>query len=207
VRASPAAERAPGEERRMILHTIGFTNKSLREFIGQLREARVDGVVDVRLRNTSQLAGYAKRDDLAFILELVGIGYLEEPRLAPTDAILDAYHRDRDWDAYVPAFAALLAGRPLAEVLDAIAARFARPCLLCAEPEPSRCHRRLVAEAFARLRPGLEIRHLVLPAHEPGARRRPASGSPRQPRSASPRPRTGAGTGVRAAARRRKGDS
>lgn len=147
----------------MILFTIGFTRKSLREFIGLLREARVDGVVDIRLNNTSQLAGYAKRDDLAFILETFGIGYHEEPRLAPTAAILDKYHQDHDWEAYEPAFEALLRERPVSAALGDIAARYARPCLLCAEPEPERCHRRLVAEAFARLRPGLEVHHLMLP--------------------------------------------
>jgi uncharacterized protein (DUF488 family) len=156
----------------MVLFTIGFTGKSLREFIGLLRAAGVDGVVDVRLRNTSQLAGYAKRDDLAFILETFSIGYMEEPRLAPTDALLDTYHRDHDWGAYVPAFQTLLAVRPLKEILDEIAARFEHPCLLCAEPTPDRCHRRLVAEAFAQLRPGLEVRHLVAEAPARSRRRR-----------------------------------
>src|SRR5215813_7549513 len=145
----------------MELYTIGFTQKSLRQFIGLLREVHVDGVVDIRLNNTSQLAGYAKRDDLAFILETVGIGYLEEKRLAPTSELLDAYHRDRDWPAYERAFTALLAARPLPEILTALEDRFARPCLLCAEPEPSKCHRRLVAEAFVRLRPDLEVQHLI----------------------------------------------
>jgi uncharacterized protein (DUF488 family) len=144
------------------LYTIGFTQKSLRQFIGLLREAQVDGVVDIRLNNVSQLAGYAKRDDLAFVLELCGIGYLEEKRLAPTPEILDSYHRDHDWPAYETRFDALLAERPLADALAAISRRFERPCLLCAEPEPSRCHRRLVAEAFARLEPGLRVQHLVL---------------------------------------------
>jgi uncharacterized protein (DUF488 family) len=146
----------------MILHTIGFTQKSLRQFIGLLREAGVDGVVDIRLNNTSQLAGYAKRDDLAFILETFGIGYVEEKGLAPTDELLDGYRRDRDWPAYERAFARLLAGRPVADILTRIEAQFARPCLLCTEPTPERCHRRLVAEAFAGLRPGLEVRHLAL---------------------------------------------
>jgi uncharacterized protein (DUF488 family) len=169
----------------MILYTIGFTQKSLRQFIELLRGAGVDGIVDVRLNNTSQLAGYAKRDDLAFILEAFGIGYCEEQRLAPTPALLDAYHRDHDWDAYAPAFEALLAERPLAAILDAIAARFEQPCLLCAETEPSHCHRRLVAEAFARLRPGLEVRHLTLEPPPTTRRRTPAAkpsahGAPRR---------------------------
>lgn len=166
----------------MVLYTIGFTHKSLRQFISLLREARVDGVVDIRLNNTSQLAGYAKREDLAFILETFGIGYLEEPRLAPTKALLDTYHRDHDWSAYEPIFQSLLAQRPLAEILATIAARFERPCLLCAEPEPSQCHRRLVAEAFVALRPGLEVRHLVL-----SAPKRPRTPSPRHASVRSPR--------------------
>lgn len=163
----------------MILYTIGFTQKTLRQFVGLLREAAVDGVVDVRLNNSSQLAGYAKRDDLAFILETYGIGYYEERQLAPTAPLLDAYHRDRDWEVYASAFEALLTQRPLLEVFERIEAQFARPCLLCAEPEPTHCHRRLVAEAFMRLRPALEVRHLVL---EPPARVGLASGDGPSPR-------------------------
>jgi uncharacterized protein (DUF488 family) len=166
----------------MILYTIGFTQKSLRQFVGLLRDADVDGVVDVRLNNSSQLAGYAKRDDLAFILETLGIGYYEERRLAPTAPLLDAYHRDREWDVYASAFEALLAQRPLLEVYERIEGQFARPCLLCAEPEPTHCHRRLVAEAFTRLRPALEVRHLVL---EPSVRGRLSGGDGPSPRRRS----------------------
>lgn len=146
----------------MKLYTIGFTQKSLRQFIGLLREAGVDAVVDIRLNNTSQLAGFSKRDDLAFILDACGIGYAEEKRLAPTAELLNAYHRDRDWDAYEPVYRALLASRDPAAILADLEARYARPCLLCAEAGPERCHRRLAAEAFAALHPGLEVRHLIL---------------------------------------------
>lgn len=148
------------------VYTIGFTQKSLRQFIGLLQSARVDGVVDIRLNNVSQLAGYAKREDLAFILETFGIGYLEEKGLAPSPALLDTYHRDHDWDAYERGFLRLLDERPLEEMLAGIEARCERPCLLCAEPTPEHCHRRLVAEAFARLRPGLAVRHLMSEAPE-----------------------------------------
>lgn len=157
--------REMSREKDMDLYTIGFTRKSLREFVRLLREAGVDGVVDIRLNNTSQLAGYAKRDDLAFVLELCGIGYTEEKRLAPTQPLLDAYHHDHDWPAYTTQFDTLLAEQPLGDILTAIYARYARPCLLCAEPEPSKCHRRLVAEAFAREQPAITIHHLVAPEH------------------------------------------
>lgn len=146
----------------MRLYTIGFTQKSLRQFADLLRGADVDGIVDIRLNNISQLAGYAKRDDLAYILELLGIGYLDEKRLAPTADLLDRYHHDHDWPAYERDFRVLLAARPLPDVLTGITARFQRPCLLCAEPEPDHCHRRLVAEAFQRIQPDLAIHHLVL---------------------------------------------
>ena len=164
----------------MKLLTIGFTQKSLRQFIGLLRDANVDAVVDIRLHNTSQLAGFAKRDDLAFILEACGIGYAEEKRLAPTAELLNAYHRDHDWDAYEPVYRALLASRNPAAILADLEARFKRPCLLCAEPEPAHCHRRLAAEAFAALRPGLEVRHLVL------ERAKPAQRPPRPRRRSAP---------------------
>jgi uncharacterized protein (DUF488 family) len=148
--------------------TIGFTQKSLRQFIALLQEAKVDGVVDIRQNNTSQLAGFAKRDDLAFILETQGIGYLEEKRLAPPPDLLKRYHAGLPWSEYVPEFEQMLAERPLREILRGIEERFERPCLLCAEPTPEHCHRRLVAEAFARLEPGIEVRHLVLKARGKG---------------------------------------
>lgn len=142
--------------------TIGFTQKSLRQFVTLLRDAGVDGVVDIRQNNTSQLAGFAKRDDLAFILETQDIGYLEEKRLAPTSDLLQRYHAGLPWPEYVVEFDGLLAQLPLDEILRGIEERFERPCLLCAEPTPEHCHRRLVAEAFARLRPSMEIQHLTL---------------------------------------------
>jgi uncharacterized protein (DUF488 family) len=147
------------------IYTIGFAQKSLRQFVGLLRDAGVDGIVDVRLNNISQLAGFAKRDDLAFILETFAIDYLEEKRLAPPKSMLDRYHRDHDWHAYEPDFERLVIQvQPLDEILTAVEARHSRPCLLCAEPEPDHCHRRLLAEAFQRLRPGLAIHHLSLGA-------------------------------------------
>ncbi|MDD3824466.1 MAG: DUF488 domain-containing protein [Anaerolineae bacterium] len=142
--------------------TIGTTQKSLEQFIRLLQGAGVDAVVDVRLRNTSQLAGFAKRDDLAFLLtEGFGIQYEHRPDLAPTAEIMDAYKAGRDWPAYEREFLALLAQRGTEEIGHELLARYRCPCLLCAEPQPHRCHRRLVAEWWARHIPGLEVVHLV----------------------------------------------
>jgi uncharacterized protein (DUF488 family) len=143
------------------LYTIGYQRKPLSAFIGQLQEAGVDTVIDVRLRNTSHLAGYTKRDDLAFLLrEGFGIAYEHHPELAPTPEILDAYHQDHDWAAYESRFLPLLAERAAETVGREIVDRYRAPCLLCREPTADRCHRRLIAEYWAECLPGLTIVHL-----------------------------------------------
>jgi uncharacterized protein (DUF488 family) len=143
------------------LYTIGYQRKPLSAFIGQLREAGVDAVIDVRLRNTSHLAGYTKRDDLAFLLrEGFGIAYEHHPELAPTPDILGAYHEDHDWAAYESRFLPLLAERAAEAVGREVMACYRAPCLLCAEPTADRCHRRLVAEYWAGRIQGLTIVHL-----------------------------------------------
>ena len=144
-----------------ILYTIGYQRKPLATFIGQLREAGVEAVIDVRLRNTSHLAGYTKRDTLAFLLqEGFGIAYEHYPELAPTPEILDAYREDQDWAAYEACFLPLLAERAAEDVGREILARYRVPCLLCAEPTADHCHRRLVAEYWTAHLPGLAIVHL-----------------------------------------------
>ena len=143
------------------VYTIGYQRKPLATFIGQLREADVDAVIDVRLRNTSHLAGYTKRDDLAFLLsEGFGIAYEHHPELAPTPEIFDAYRDDQDWETYESRFLPLLEERSAESIGREIMARNGSPCLLCAEPTPEHCHRRLVAEYWARHLPGLTIVHL-----------------------------------------------
>lgn len=145
----------------MRVYSIGFTGRSARDFFTALRKAGVKRVVDVRLRNTSQLSGFAKRDDLAFFLqELGGIEYVEEPLLAPTPALLDRYRKeDRDWAAYAADFDRLMAERAIEDALDP--GRLDGPAaLLCSEPTAARCHRRLVLEYLAARWGGVEIRHL-----------------------------------------------
>jgi len=145
----------------LTLYTIGWTRKSLETFIGQLQEAGVDAVIDVRLRNTSHLAGYTKRDDLAFLLRRgFGIDYAHRPDLAPTAEIFDAYRDDGDWAAYESRFLSLLPERGAQGIGHEILTKYRAPCLLCAEPTAEHCHRRLVAEYWAGHLPGLRIIHL-----------------------------------------------
>lgn len=145
------------------LYTIGYEAKPLSVLITTLRNAGIDAVIDVRLRNTSHLAGYTKLDTLAFMLpEGFGIVYEHHPELAPTDAILDTYRAKRgsDWSAYEREFLPLLAARDAATVGRDLLARFRAPCLLCKEADPYHCHRRLVAEFLANHVPDTAIIHL-----------------------------------------------
>lgn len=143
------------------LYTIGFRKKPLKTFIGLLRDAGVDAIVDVRLRNTSQLSGYTKKDDFAYLLrEGFGIAYEHRPELAPSAEILDAYRDDGDWPAYERRFGPLMIERQMERVADEVLSRYRRPCLLCSEVTSDKCHRRLVAEYWQTHISDLEVVHL-----------------------------------------------
>jgi uncharacterized protein (DUF488 family) len=141
--------------------TIGFRTKPLADLITLLRQAGVEAVIDVRLRNTSQLAGYTKRDDLAFLLRKgFGIAYEHHPELAPTDEILADYRRSHDWEDYQARFRSLMVERGAAEAGQDMLSRYRTVCLLCSEPEADHCHRRLVAEVWVEAILGLRVVHL-----------------------------------------------
>ena len=131
----------------MDIYTIGFTKKGAKEFFGLLDEAGIERLVDVRLRNRSQLAGFAKRDDLRFFLDrLLGASYEHHEELAPTAELLDHWRDDEiSWDTYEERFQELMSQRNIERHLDSEA--FESPTvLLCSEHQPDRCHRRLVVE-------------------------------------------------------------
>jgi uncharacterized protein (DUF488 family) len=127
------------------IYTAGFAGWRAEEFFGLLKEEGIESLVDVRLNNTSQLAGFAKRDDLAFFLRvLVGARYTHMTLLAPTPDLLAAYKRRTiDWTEYSQRFAELLEERDVHRHLSPTDFE-ARTLLLCSEHTPERCHRRLV---------------------------------------------------------------
>ena len=131
-------------------------------FFGALREAGVKLLLDVRLNNSSQLAEFAKRDDLSFFLEeLCGAEYLHEPLLAPTRDILDAYRKGKEgWPAYERQFLGLMQERRIEEALERKLFEQAPTALLCSEARPERCHRRLVLEYLNREWGGIRAVHL-----------------------------------------------
>lgn len=144
----------------MKVFTIGFAKKSAREFFHLLRTNGVKRVIDVRLNNKSQLAGYTKEEDLRYFLhEILGIEYCHVPQLAPTKELLDGY-RDKkiDWIEYERAYGAILQERNVDKMVDP--AIYDQACLLCSEPTADRCHRRLLAEAIEKAFPGTVITHL-----------------------------------------------
>jgi uncharacterized protein (DUF488 family) len=144
----------------MKIYTIGFTKKSAEEFFGILNRNKIERIIDVRLNNTSQLAGFTKRDDLAYFLrELCGIEYHHLKFLAPTKEIRDRYNVNRDWDAYKREYIKLIEKREILKKLDTSLFR-KRTCLLCSEAMPDRCHRRLLAEYLKEHWGSVEVVHL-----------------------------------------------
>lgn len=143
------------------LFTIGFTKKSAELFFSKLQQAGVKRVVDVRLHNNSQLAGFTKRDDLEYFLRAIaGIEYVHLPELAPSSELFDRYKKGgQAWSDYEREFVSLIKQRKIDKTVSRTLLDGA--CLLCSEDKPDHCHRRLIAE-FLRDRWGnVEIKHLI----------------------------------------------
>ncbi len=143
------------------LYTIGFSGKTAQVFFEALRASQVTRLVDIRQANTCQLAGFTKRGDLSYFLQVIlGVEYSHIPDLAPSREILRRYREHHDWQAYRDRFMQLLLERRVAETLDMT---LFEPCsvLLCSEADASQCHRSLVAEHLRdTLWPNLQILHL-----------------------------------------------
>ncbi len=144
----------------MKLSTIGFTKKPASRFFELLKQSKAKRVVDVRLNNVSQLAGFAKKDDLAYFLrEVCDIDYVHLPQLAPTAEMLEAYKKQGgSWSDYERRFLALLHERRVETSVPR--ELIADGCLLCSEDKPHHCHRRLVAEYLKSHWGDVEVAHL-----------------------------------------------
>lgn len=145
----------------MEICTIGFTQTTAERFFNRLVDAGVERLLDVRLNNSSQLAGFAKAKDLPYFLrELANVTYEHQPLLAPTQELLDDYKKRKgDWAAYEHDFLDLMERRRVHEVLSP--AEFEqRTALLCSEATAEHCHRRLVCEFLAERWPDVSTRHL-----------------------------------------------
>lgn len=142
------------------LYTIGFTKKTAEKFFTLLKKNNVRTLLDVRLNNASQLAGFTKQDDLKFFLkEICNISYFHIKDFAPTDDILKRYKKKEiDWKQYEKEFNELIKNRKIEDCIDFDLLKDA--CLLCSEPMADKCHRRLVAEYLKSAYPQIGIIHL-----------------------------------------------
>lgn len=144
----------------MEIFTIGFSGRSAREFFGTLKNSGVKKVIDVRLYNTSQLAGYAKKRDIAYFLEtIVFAEYMHLPIMAPTADLLHGYKKGTmDWQEYAKRFNELISRRQIEK--NMMPEDTDKACFLCSEPQSTHCHRRLVAEYLSRQWGNVQITHL-----------------------------------------------
>jgi len=145
----------------MEIYSIGFTQKSASQFFGTLKAHGIERLLDVRLNNTSQLAGFAKQADLAYFLrEICSASYEHEPLLAPTQDILDTFKKQKgSWELYEGEFLALMRARKIESAIDKESFT-QKTVLLCSEPTAEHCHRRLVLEYLVERWEGVEIHHL-----------------------------------------------
>lgn len=146
----------------MTIYTMGFTQKSAERFFKLLKEHRIQLLVDIRLNNKSQLAGFTKGDDLHYFLnEICGCEYVHCEECAPTKQILDNYKKKQiSWEDYVGQYLPLMERRGIAKKFLERFANYERVCLLCSEPTPECCHRRLLAELIQKQGSDVQIKHL-----------------------------------------------
>lgn len=139
----------------MHLFTIGFSGKSSQRFFTTLQAAGVCKVIDVRRSNNTLYCGFTRARDLPFLLERIcDIQYVAEPEFSPSLELLRDYqarlkHDKKNpaaWPEYTTRFLQELSSRPIVDLFERHTADCETPCLLCTEPTPEHCHRRLVAE-------------------------------------------------------------
>lgn len=148
----------------MKIYTIGFTKKNAEQFFSLLEKAKITTLLDIRLNNVSQLAGYTKKDDLCFFLKrILNVKYIHSVKLAPTKQILDDYKNSKiSWDKYEIEYYKLLEERNVKNLFSTIVDLNKETiCLLCSEEKANYCHRRLLAEYLKNnLSQNIEIIHL-----------------------------------------------
>lgn len=143
--------------------TIGFTKKNAEDFFDLLQKNDVKLLIDVRLNNTSQLAGFSKFPDIKFFLDKIcNIEYRHEVIFAPEESTLKRYKsKEIDWEQYVAEFNETMKKREIRNyILEKYSNISGKICLLCSEPTPEKCHRRLIAEIFSQVFSDIKIIHL-----------------------------------------------
>ena len=147
----------------MNLYTIGFTKKTAEAFFSLIQYSGVDMLIDIRLNNNSQLAGFSKGNDLEYFLSAIcGCKYTYDELFAPTKDLMDGMkQKSISFDEFQAAFRKILDSRKAAEHFVNEYQSIGSVCLLCSEEVPDKCHRRIVAEYLADKLQGISIIHLV----------------------------------------------
>jgi len=148
------------ENKTIQIFTIGYSGKDAREFFGLLKQAGIKRLFDVRLYNTSQLAGYTKRGDIEYFLgSIVDADYVHLPIMAPTKRLLNDYKNGAvSWNDYEKQFKGIVTSRQIEKCIELDDLNMG--CFLCAEATAANCHRRLVAEYLKSHLPNISIGHL-----------------------------------------------
>lgn len=146
----------------MIIFTIGFAQKSAEKFFQILKENNVECLIDVRLNNVSQLAGFTKSKDLQYFLKtIIDADYIHNIKYAPTKDILDDYKKNKiSWLEYEIKYRKLIESRKIEQIFKNDIKNYNNVCLLCSEPLPQNCHRRLLAEYLKKQFNKVEVKHL-----------------------------------------------
>ncbi|UQZ33643.1 hypothetical protein C2I18_08880 [Paenibacillus sp. PK3_47] len=141
--------------------TIGFAKKSLKGFVDLLQKQNVKHLIDTRLNNTSQLSGFAKKDDLSYVMDLVGIKYSHKLNLAPDKMMLDDFKKKKiTWEDYEQKYIGLLKKRKIEQNVEELLGD-GKPCFLCSEDKPHHCHRRLLVEYLKEYNRDINVFHLI----------------------------------------------
>jgi uncharacterized protein (DUF488 family) len=146
----------------MKLYTIGFTKKTAEQFFSLLKYNNVQCLIDTRLHPDGQLSGFAKGENLPYFLaQLSNCEYRRIESLAPSEDVLSAYRKDKDWALYTQRYESLMRQRGIPGILDRTFFCDTTCCLLCSEATPEKCHRSLLANIIARAWDDVAVIHLT----------------------------------------------
>lgn len=146
----------------MKLYTIGFTQKSAQQFFELIKSNKIGLLLDIRLNNSSQLAGFSKGNDLKFFLkEICNCDYKHALEFAPTEDILNSYKKKQiNWATYNDKYTSLIMGRDVLLEFEELFLHYESICLLCSEPTHEQCHRGILANMIIGVYPRVELKHL-----------------------------------------------
>lgn len=144
----------------MELFTIGHTKKSAEKFFGIIGDNKIEIVADVRLYNSTQLAGFSKSSDLQYFLKKIcGCNYIALKQLVPNPSLFENYKNGKtSWNEYEKIYNKFLDTQANLDFFYAFKNK--RICILCAESTPEHCHRRLIAEKISKTYDDVKITHL-----------------------------------------------